>query len=64
MRMILINVSLVSECLLQRHGGRGDYLVITFVGAYKAYKKGNIDLSQAELVIKHNQLIYKGKVEL
>ena len=45
-------------------GGRGDYLVITFVGAYKAYKKGNIKLSQAELVINYNQLIYKGKVEL
>ena len=38
--------------------------VITFVGAYKAYKKGKIDLSQAEVVITYNQLIYKGKVEL
>jgi hypothetical protein len=39
-------------------------IVITFVGAYKAHKKGKIGLSQAELVITYNQLIYKEKVEL
>ena len=37
---------------------------ITFAGASKVHKKGNIDLSQAEVVMIYNQLIYKVKVEL
>ena len=36
----------------------------TFAGASEVHKKGKIGLSQAELVITYNQLIYKEKVEL
>ena len=45
-------------------GGRVIVGMNVIVGASEVHKKGNIDLSQAELVMTYNQLIYKGKVEL
>ena len=45
-------------------GGRVMAYEFTFAGASEVHKKGKIGLSQAELVITYNQLIYKEKVEL